>query len=408
MSRASAIGAAVVATLLVVGGVVAISSRAPSGEAWRGEVASCPPGVDAAHLDEALDLGRRYLLTHLGPSGGFTYEYDWSKGTDSDDDSEVRQAGAAWGVALLHHDRPDPELAKAMLRAIAFWNGRSRTDALGRRWTAYPGSIRGQTGATALVALAHVEALRSADALEPVLVQRLREHLDGYLRFIRSMRMSSGGFADSYRIQDGMPGVRRSNPYADGECLLVLVKAAKYLDISGGWDELEAFVETDYGRWVTVPRSEDPDPDRTKGHYQWGSMTWWELADAGRSSELWGERLVELAEWMIVEHRTLRRRKNTAYAYEGMVLAWEWAQRENDPRANRIECVIEQGLPKLATWQIGHSTALPALAEAARDPRAVGGVQNAADEAPLRIDVVQHQMHATMLARRYGVPAARP
>ena len=37
----------------------------------------------------------------------------------------------------------------------------------------------------------------------------------------------------------------------------------------------------------------------------------------------------------------------------------------------------------------------------ADDIKAVGGVQNAAFEPALRIDVTQHQMHATLLARRY-------
>jgi hypothetical protein len=43
--------------------------------------------------------------------------------------------------------------------------------------------------------------------------------------------------------------------------------------------------------------------------------------------------------------------------------------------------------------------------EVAPDDRlALGGVQNSATSPGLRIDVIGHQMHATLLARRYLYP----
>ena len=107
---------------------------------------------------------------------------------------------------------------------------------------------------------------------------------------------------------------------------------------------------------------------------------------------------------MIDEHRTLKRTRNTSYAYEGLISALAWADQVGDPRATKFRCVIDQGMRKLTSWQIGHTLANPTAASApATDTRAVGGVMNEADKAPLRIDVTQHQMHAVILARRYGV-----
>jgi UDP-N-acetylmuramoyl-tripeptide--D-alanyl-D-alanine ligase len=105
---------------------------------------------------------------------------------------------------------------------------------------------------------------------------------------------------------------------------------------------------------------------------------------------------------MIDEHRTLKRRRNTSYAYEGIVPAYAWAKQHSDPRAAKFRCVIDQGLRKLTSWQLGHSLANDYVRQAtAEDTRGWGGIQNAKDEAPLRIDVTQHQMHAIILARRH-------
>ena len=114
-------------------------------------------------------------------------------------------------------------------------------------------------------------------------------------------------------------------------------------------------------------------------------------------------RIVEAADWMIDVHHVLRRSKNTGYAFEGIVSAYEVARMRGDAvHAEKFACVIEDGLAKLTSWQVGHPLANEHVQKAdAADALAVGGVQNSADEAPLRVDTTQHQMHAVILARRY-------
>ena len=153
-----------------------------------------------------------------------------------------------------------------------------------------------------------------------------------------------------------------------------------------------------------LPSLRNPDSDLTRGFYQWGSMAFYEIYTTDwRGVEQYANRTIDLAYWMIDVHRTLERRKNTAYAYEGLITAWELARLTNNHQArNKIGQVINKGLYKLISWQIGgpipnkylhkHNTS---------NPKAIGGVMNSKSNPKLRIDVTQHQMHALILARRF-------
>jgi UDP-N-acetylmuramoyl-tripeptide--D-alanyl-D-alanine ligase len=114
-------------------------------------------------------------------------------------------------------------------------------------------------------------------------------------------------------------------------------------------------------------------------------------------------RTIALAKWMIDVHQTLQRRRNTGYAYEGIISAYRLAVATGDEAAQqKFRGVCELGLGKLLTWQVGSPVQNAFLRRHAPGvPYAVGGVLNAADDPWLRIDVTQHQMHAIILARRY-------
>lgn len=364
---------------------------------WRGEIDDCGPGLPADATDQAIALGRAFLLANQRPEGRFHYEYDWRAKTDSTDDNEVRQAGATWGLALLLHDRPDDDAVREALdKALGFWAAHA-TERDGQRLLVYPGQRQGSTGGTALVALAHIEALRSG-AFPPEREATLRAHLQGLLRTLVVQRAAGGGFHSAYTVA-GRP-LGPPNPYADGEALLALVKAARHLDRTDLLAPAVAWAHDDHARNVVQALAADPDSDTTKGYYQWASMAWYELHGAGADGP-WADWLLDLAVWMIDTHQTLRRRRNTSYAYEGIVPAFAVATERGDPRAAKYRCVIDQGLRKLTTWQVGHPLALPYVQEAdPTDARARGGVQNIGDEPGLRVDVTQHQVHALILHRR--------
>ena len=133
-------------------------------------------------------------------------------------------------------------------------------------------------------------------------------------------------------------------------------------------------------------------------------MAFFEIATSGwPNTKRYGDYVIDLANWMIDVHKTLKRRRNTAYAYEGIIHAYQLAIQRNDTKhIEKFARVIETGLTKLTSWQVGSPLMNKFIRRRLTDnPLAIGGVQNHPRESPLRIDVVQHQMHAVILARRY-------
>lgn len=366
--------------------------------AWCGR--SLTPSV----LTESLGLGRQFLLKNQKPEGNFNYEYDWQTGKFTPGDSQVRQAGAAWGMALVYHADPDDETGRAMRKALAFFERNSALTADDARYIIYPGAERGATGTVALCALAHVDFLRGAKGRIPeVEYARYRAHLGQYLKFLVAAMADDGSWHSGYDLKDGKPGVPSSS-YFDGEALLAMIKAAKYLDFAGLDGPIRKGADSGYRRNAVDARKVDPDSPITKGYFQWSSMAFYEMATSGwADTTKYGDYTIELADWMIDVHNTLWRKRNTGYAYEGIIHAYQLAsERQDREHAGKFACVTDIGLEKLTSWQVGSPINNIYIRMGDPDaPLAVGGVQNHARKSTLRIDVTQHQMHAVILALRY-------
>jgi len=376
----------------------AAGARAPACAAVvAGETPSA--GLSRALVERSIDLGTSFMLANQRPAGNFYYQYDWRTRTDREEYSPARQAGAAWGLALLYRAGAGRRVEAALERALGFFARHSRRTIGGGRYLVYPGSDTGSLGAVALAALTHIDYLRAAPRPRPDLQRALR----GYLQFIVRARLPAGRFHARYRHDDGTP-LGDPSPYFDGESLLALVLAAKYL---GRVDLVPvALTEATAAHRLNVeqPLAQQRDPAITKGYYQWSSMAYYELAHSGwRGAARYGDWLIALTDWMVDVHQPLRRRRNTAYAYEGIVPAYALAHERSD-RAHtaKLGCVIERGLARLISWQVGSPSADRTIrAHPTRDVRAIGGVQNHARRPALRIDVTQHQLHALLLARRH-------
>jgi len=361
----------------------------------------CKKELSRAPIERSIELGTRFMLAHQKPAGNFDYEYDWKTGQYTDDDNEVRQAGAFWGLSLLYQHRPTPELAAAIEKALAFVEQHSVQVASGARCVAYPGKDSPGIGTIALIALTYIEYLSVAGDLPPERRQLHTTRLGEYLKTLTAAIDQDGLWSGSYDphtcVASGAP-----SPYSDGEALLALVKAARY----AGHHELHPLIlrTADAGHRLNVVQAleADADSDTTKGYYQWSSMAYYELATSGwPTTERYGEYLLALADWQIDVHKTLTRQRNTGYAYEGIIPAYDWARRRNDPRAGKLACVIDLGLGRLLTWQVGGPLASSFTREVrAGDRLAVGGIQNEARAPALRIDVTQHQMHALIYAQQ--------
>ena len=364
--------------------------------------------LNRATLDTSLALGTTFLLNHQKEGGNFDYEFDWISLENSNDDSDVRQAGALWGMALIFHDMVDslsqndnPEarrvltlVAKRILTGISFFDTNSKiltnpqdsTQVMS--YLTYPNQDEYGTGTQALVCLALIDFLRALTTPEEALelagvsavdFDRVSTLLDELLPFLVTQHSQAlvtyKGRFQAYNAlrQGGMEVCKRgglwfgttspaqmktwwqqhegpwlygyfydafnqygnrkgdSSPYYDGESLLAITKAAKYLGnrYIHLWPMAAGTAQALHKKHVEQALEEDEDSNETKGVYQWLSMTLFELATVtfgeGYTERFdlpyaisdiypqnqFGTWLVEMALWMIDVHETLRKSRNT-------------------------------------------------------------------------------------------------
>jgi hypothetical protein len=355
--------------------------------------------LNAEILDKSFEKGRQFLLNNQTNRGDFNYEYNFVEKTINTEVSQVRQAGALWGLVLVHQHKPTPESKEAILKGFEFCLKNTIQFDSTKKLFAYPGEQNGSTGTMALYILALVDFLRVEEDIENKEI--LHSLLDGYIQFILSIRKEDNLFGQQYSFYANYIG-QNSSPYFDGETLLALAKAAKYMGYNHLKDVILESAETMYQTYVVEARKIDEDSDQTKGFYQWSSMAFYEIYTAGWDDK-YADRVIDLAYWMIDTHKTLKRTKNTAYAHEGMIHAWEVARLTGNEKAQKkIGRVIDKGLYKLTTWQVnGPKENLYLKTKFGDDPLATGGIMNYCCDKNLRIDVTQHQMHAVKVAREF-------
>jgi hypothetical protein len=305
-------------------------------------------------------------------------------------------------VALLHRRHPTPETGNAIIKSLKVQDGFARRTARGGRYLTEPAAPEWTTNAVALHALALLDFLAADYDLDSALREKARRDLADEVKFLVSLRLGSGRFYSTYRTADG-GGMGTPTPYADGEVLLALARVAKE---EGGDPSLRDTVLESaacmYGEYVRSALRADPDSEQSRAFYQWGSMAFYELYTSGwPGTQPYAARTIAMARWMTDVQDINRREGNAGYAFEGLAVAWELARLTKDQKNQQhIGAAIEQGLSKLLTWQIGSPVAGGAVPAAfLRSPKARGGVVSLPGEPLIRIDMVQHQMHATMLAR---------
>lgn len=366
-------------------------------------------------LQETFALGCDFLLRNQLPGGNFGYMYDWLKREWVPGDSQVRQAGALWGLALCHRYRPGGKTEAALQKGLTFWlNQTVEGPVPGSLLVKYQDDPRTSTGTVALVALSIVEYLQTDTQIPDARRQMLTGKLEGFLKYLVWTQLDNGLFADSY-----MPTTKSrsssSSPYYDGETLLCLCKAARQLDYDFLIPVIEKAARATSEAYLLQAWKARKDATLTKGFYQWGSMSFFEYDLARwKDHDLYADVALVFGWWMSHVHETLERGRNHAYAVEGLVSAYGIAKARGDVKAmTDLLYVIDRSLYKLTSWQIGGPLihVNPYLAEhPTDDPVAIGGVMNAARAWPdragssddtqheLRVDVTQHQMHAVIMA----------
>jgi len=297
-----------------------------------------------------------------------------------------------------------------------------------RRLMNYPGQEPQKLGAVALLALSHIEVLRRPELLDSEEKQQLEASLEGYLTAILSARTGKSNF---YKFYDGKTGKHfgPTSPYYDGECLLALVKAAKYLSHDHLWPHIKVSAEAGFkknvakglklfevkhrGRGKTAKMEKWDKAQaskRMKGYYQWGTMAWYELLGMENADfSKYSDRTLRYGDWLSSKTAPASSGSNTGYAFEGLIPAFVTAvQLGNEKLQQDFGCTIREGMISLHSLQVGHTKAVglaeplprPADAKLRDEPRAQGGAQGSRGSAALRIDTTQHQLHALLMARR--------
>jgi hypothetical protein len=364
-------------------------------------------------LEASYDKGAEFLVNWQLPAGNFHYMYDWLDGSWVEDDHQVRQAGSLWGIATCYRYKPTPALKAALDKGLKFWFDSTVVGPKeGTLMMAYRDDQWLHSGTVALVALAIVEYLATDAAMDEGYKKELNAKLDGYLAFLQYMQRENGLIADRYDVKAGKRR-ERSSPYYDGESLLAMTKAARQLDKKALVPTIENAARAMAEAYTVKAWSKHRDSADTKGFFQWGSMSFAEYYQAKwKDYELMGDVGLSLGWWMIHTHKTLSRKRNHAYAIEGIIANWTIAHLKGD-LAGQTDLLyhLDRSLAKLSEWQIGGPLASKNKFLAEKNPTdkmAIGGVMNA--EKPsgadvkkdvshqLRIDVTQHQMHAVTLA----------
>jgi len=355
--------------------------------------------ITADDLEACITLCRRHLVGLQTAEGNFRYAYDWERNAFTEDDNAVRQAGTLWGLANLHRLRPDHELYEACRRGLAFYDRNCGTTANGGRFSTYPEGDVGHTGSTALVALALIELLRASPDLDPGDRAHWTGLLDEHLLFLLHHQQPDGSWPSRYDPATGS-GYGTPSPYADGEALLALARAARHLGVNGLRDAIERGAAGAYRRHVLLALRRNFRARATSGYYQWGTMAMYEIIRAGWSDgEDYAGIIDYLADWMCGIRQLATGRNNPAAALEGLIHAYDLARAGNSSgRAAGYRDTITKCLRRMMSLQVGHPRAGEYLRGAPQSAPALGGCQHWPDNATLRIDFTQHQLHATLLA----------
>ena len=261
-----------------------------------------------------------------------------------------------------------------------------------------------------------VNTLHDTDKINTEFVSLVKTKLRQLISFFQYMQLeTTQHFSKDYSFSKQQRNDNFS-PYFDGETMLCLVKAARYLGddyadlipliertapIIMKQNTVDEWIQSGFHVQNGLPKNYDS--PITKGFYQWSSMFATEYYHAKWTNyEMFGDYTVSLAYWIITVHDILHKSRNTGYAYEGIISAYQIAkERKHDQALKVIEDTIDRGLYALTTWQVGGPLAFEndfLVDNPTTEQVAIGGILSSKRLSEIRIDTTQHQMHAVAMA----------
>jgi hypothetical protein len=280
----------------------------------------------------------------------------------------------------------------------------------GRIAPVYPGDQCVKTGTVALVTLAIVDFCRGQhqEAYLPRAGRGLYDSwLTQYIEYLESMELDNGSWGSQYLLDSGTRDPFPS-PYFDGEALLAYCRAARYMDRKDLIPKIEIIAPKLAQRYTIDAWKDDPASEDTKGFMQWGCMAFAEYVEAGwQQADLLGDAALALAWWLIHEHQVLLHKGNMAAGLEGLLAAYRVAELRRDRAAMQtLRKTVDDVLGRIVSWQVGGPLAEQnAFLRKQRFQKGLhGGIMTEKDSGIFRIDVVQHQVNASLMALQYLYP----
>lgn len=377
-------------------------------DAWQHEIQT--PPLTREILMQSLEAARAYYLNQQKTDGNFKYLLDLTDGKTSDDDNQVRQAGAIWGLSCLNRDFFNEPTRRALLLGFDFFVQNIKTLPTGETVIVYPGEKNLNSGTVALFCLALTDFLAGQDKyLDQNTKDKYRRILFTHLNFLRTMELDDGSWSRAYELSSG---IRKPVPssYYDGESLLAYCKAARLYNRKDLIRRINFALPRLIHRYTVQTWQPDGDQDLTKGFYQWGCMAFAEYVEAGWEphAKLAADAAMALAWWQIDENQLEAKKANVAYAVEGLAATWRIAKMTGrQAEEKRLKSVIDNIMGKLILCQykgpfMQYNPYLMSLKNVV--PEAYGGITAAPNSPFVRIDNVQHQVHATLLMLEHLYP----
>ena len=396
------------AGVLLAGEVESTLRKVAQDEFW--DLSTRTPEITRTTLIQAIEMARAYFINHQKTSGNFIYSLDIANGDIIDKDNQVRQAGALWGLSSLNRDRFNEPTRRAVILGIDFFSSNVTTLRTGEKVFSYPNMDHVDTGAVALYCLSIMEFLRGQSKfLDEKTKKKYKDILDMHIEYLRSMELEDGSWGRTTNIIVSLRDTTPS-PYYDGEALLAYCKAARYFDRKDLLERINYALPRlarryTYGAWKT----EDGN-DLTKGFCQWGSMACAEYVEAGFEPhrQLAADLSYALSKWLLYINQIEYRSGNTAYAVEGLMGSFRVAKALDDKKEmEKFKGASLKIMSNLMTWQYkGPFTKFNPMLSALKTPvkGADGGITYAKNSTMVRIDVVQHQLHAMLLMLEHLFP----
>lgn len=363
------------------------------------------PEINKDVLVKSLDAARKYYLAQQRKDGNFTYALDIASGETANDDNQVRQAGALWGLVTLHRDFPTDDTRQAIIRGLDFVSRNTRQLETGETVFAYPGDDTIKTGTIALLCLALADFYNEKN-LDDNLRQHYRRMLFNFLAYLRTMELENGSWSRGYVLQIGFRDPDAS-PYYDGESLLAYAKCARLLNRKDLVKRINYALPKLSRKYTVDAWGMDGDDDLTKGFYQWGSMACEQYVEANWTPhrQLAVDTAIALSWWQIYNNQVESKRGNTAYALEGLTATLHIAQMTNNKEVQKILVpILKRIIARLTICQFhGPFMHLNPKFLLLENPSmaAIGGVTDNKNGTVVRIDIVQHQVHAILLLLKY-------